>query len=241
MATFMAFVRRHLFDFSLWLLLAASTMLMFKSSTDPRPAFLKGTGAENLFRPFPTGNQVVFDITVGIIVSLFVYVLVVRIPEYQKRRRLKANLRRQYAALKEETIIQLLWACNSPASSDSIKRLQNRQVFKDFFKEDVSDSQTRWHAVLNGLDATKIEDIVHALKIFRAELEYVLNAVEVSDPQVFGFLGGVARVLRGGERWTEDYDHVKALGGFMWSMHTGWDWVNGYTGRDAIADMIDRI
>ena len=177
----------------------------------------------------------------GIIVSLFVYVLVVRIPEYQKRRRLKANLKRQYAALKEETIIQFLWACKAPASSDLIERLKNRHDFKDFFNEDVSSSQTRWHAVMNGIDATKIDDIVHALKTFRAELEYVLGAVEVTDPQVFGFMRGLSRVLRGGERWTEDYDHVKALGGFMWSMHTGWDWLKGYTGRDAIADMIDRV
>lgn len=82
---------------------------------------------------------------------------------------------------------------------------------------------------MNGLDEAKVSAIVHELQHFRGEVEYVLAAVDVTDPQVFGFMKGLTRILRGGERWSEDYDHVKALAGFMWSMHTGWDWVHGYT------------
>ncbi len=241
MSTMLAFLRRNALDLTLVLLFVASTFLMFKSSSDPFPDVTEGTWAGELFRPFPTGNQITFDITVGVIVSLFVYILVVRVPEHQKRRRLKANLRRQYDALKEETIIQFLWACNAPASTEQIERLKNRNEFKDFFKERVSESQDRWHAVMNGLDETKISAIVHELRIFRDEVEYVLAAVDVTDPQVFAFMKGLTRILRGGECWSEDYDHVKALAGFMWSVHTGWDWVQGYTGRDAISDMIDRV
>jgi hypothetical protein len=241
MNSIFAFLRRNVLDFALLVLLGMSTFLMLKSSTDSRPDCIKGTWLEALFRPFPTGNQITFDITVGVIVSLFIYVLVVRLPEQQKRRRLRANLRRQYDALKEATILRFLWACNVPASSELIERLKSRHDFKVFFKERVSDSQDRWHAVLNGLDETKISDIVHELRQFRREVEYVLSAVDVTDPKVFGFMKGLTRILSGGERWSEDYDHVKALGGFMWSVHTGWDWVHGYTGKDSIADMIDRI
>lgn len=241
MRTKLAFLRRNALDLALLLLLAISTLLMLKSSTDPRPDCFEGTWLEEFFRPFSTGNQIIFDMTVGVIVSLFIYVLVVRLPEQQKRRRLRTNLRRQYDALKEATILQFLWACNVPASSELIESLKNRHDFKAFFKERISDSQDRWHAVLNGLDETKIADIVHELRHFRREVEYVLSAVDVTDPQVFGFMKGLTRILSGGERWSEDYDHVKALGGFMWSVHTGWDWVHGYTDKDSIADMIDRI
>lgn len=241
MYTTLKFLRRNALDIALLMLLALSTFLMFKSSTDPRPQSIRGTWLNDLLQPFPTGNQITFDITVGVIVSLIVYALVVRLPEHQKRRRLRANLRRQYDALKEATILQFLWACNVPASSDLIERLKNRHDFKDFFKEKVSNSQDRWHAVLNGLDDVKMSDIVHELRQFRLEVEYVLMAIEVSDPQVFGFMKGLTRVLSGGERWSDDYDHVKSLGGFMWSMHTGWDWVHGYTGKDSIADMISRL
>ncbi|MFA6312661.1 MAG: hypothetical protein WC681_14360 [Sterolibacterium sp.] len=237
----LAFLRRNMLDFGLLVLLAMSTVLMLKSSTDPRPDCINGTWLEEMFRPFPTGNQITFDITVGVIVSLFIYVLVVRLPEHQKRRRLRTNLRRQHDALKEATILQFLWACNVPASSELIERLKNRHDFKTFFKERVSDSQDRWHAVLNGLDETKVSDIAHELGLFRREVEYVLSAIDVTDPQVFGFMKRLTRILSVGERWSEEYDHVKALGGFMWSVHTGWDWVHGYTGKDSIADMIDRI
>lgn len=241
MTTLLALLRRNTLDLALLLLFAVSTFLMCKTSGDPRPDFVVGTWLEELLRPFPTGNQIAFNVTAGVIVSIFVYVLVVRVPEQQKRRRLKANLLRQYDALKEETIIQFLWACNAPASTDLIERLKNRHDFKDYFKERVSESQDRWHAVMNGLDETKVSDIVHALGHFRREVEYVLSAVDVANPQVFSFMKGLTRILHGGERWSEDYDHVKALAGFMWSMHTGWDWVHGYTGRDSIADTITRI
>ncbi len=234
-------IRRNALDLALLLLAMASTLLMFKSSSDPRPEFIKGTWGEQFFNPFPIGNQITYDITVGVIVSFFVYVLVVRMPEQQKRRLLKTNLLRQYNVLKEETIIQFLWACNESASTTQIERLKNRQDFKNFFKENVSESQNRWHAVMNGLNETKISDIVHELSVFRDEVEYVLAAVDVSDPQVFAFMKRLSRILRGGERWSDDYDHVKALAGFMWSVHTGWDSVNGFTGKDVIADMIDRI
>lgn len=241
MRTTLASIRRNALDLALLALLAISTFLMLKSSTDRRPDSIKGTLLEELFRPFPTGNQIIFDITVGVIVGLFIYVLVVRLPEQQKRRRLRANLRRHYDELKEATILQFLWACNASASSELIEHLKDRHNFRSYFKERVTDSQDRWHAVLNGLDETKISDIVHELRQFRREVEYVMSAVDVADPQVFGFMKGLTRILSGGERWSENYDHVKALGGFTWSMHTGWDWVHGYTGKDSIADMIDRI
>jgi hypothetical protein len=93
---------------------------------------------------------------------------------------------------------------------------------------------------MNGLNEKKISDIVHELRTFRDEVEYFLAAVDVSDPKVFALMKGLARILRGGERWSEDHDHVKALARFMWQIHTGWDWMEGYTDRDVIADMIDR-
>jgi len=84
----LAFLRRNTLDLALWLLCAVSLFLMLKSSTDPRPDFIKNTTFDAVFKPFATGNQITFDVTVGIIVSLFVYVLVVRLPAWQKKKRL---------------------------------------------------------------------------------------------------------------------------------------------------------
>lgn len=237
----LSYLRNKLLDIGLWALFAASAVLMLKSSSDPRPDAINGTWLDSLLRQFPTGNQVVFDVTVGVIVGLFVYVLVVRIPERAKRRRLKASLRRQYAMLKEDCILNFLWACGQPADSDLIERLKDRGYFKSFFKEAVSPDQDRWHAVLNGLDEYKVESLLLELEVFRREVEYTLNAVDVNNPEAFAFLKRLTQVLHRSKRWSDKNDQLKPLSQFMWSIHTGWSWVEGYTGRDAVAEMIEAI
>ena len=135
----LAFLRRSTLDLALWLLCAVSLFLMCKSYTDPRPEFIKGTAFDAIFRPFPTGNQITFDVTVGIIVSLFVYVLVVRLPAWQKKKRQKAHLLRRYDDLKQQCLTHFLWACKEPAESELIDRPKNQEEFEVFFKEPCPD------------------------------------------------------------------------------------------------------
>lgn len=111
---------------------------MLKASTDPSPTWAKDSWLQLVLSPFPTGNQIAFDVSVGVLVSLFVYVLVVRIPEWKKRQRLKANLRRQYTNLKEECITNFLFACNGSASLDLVDKLKDQEAFKRYFKEKVT-------------------------------------------------------------------------------------------------------
>jgi hypothetical protein len=237
----MAFIRRNVLDLVLWVLFAASGILMLKSSPDPRPDFIKGTPLENLLKPFPTGNQITFDLTVGIIVGLFVYVLVVRVPAWQKKERLKAHLLRRYDDLKEQCLMHFLWACNEPAESTLIDRLKNQDQFREFFKEPVSPDQDRWYAVLNGLNDDYVRSIVHELDLFRGELDYTLTAVEVADEKVFSFLRNLTEVLQRSRHWSDRKDQLKPLSQFMWSIFAGWSIVSGYTGRDAVHDMISVI
>src|SRR5512138_3636506 len=90
-------LRRNALDIALWILCVVSIIVMLKTSTDPSPVWAKGLWIQFVLSPFPTGNQIAFDVSVGVLVSLFVYVLVVRIPEQKKHQRLKANLHRQYS------------------------------------------------------------------------------------------------------------------------------------------------
>lgn len=236
-----SFLYRNALDLALWVLGVASSILMLKSSTDPRPDFVKGTSLEQVFKPFSTGNQVVFDIAVGVVVSLFVYVLVVRLPAWQKRRRVKAHLLRRYEDLKRQCITHFLWACHEPAVSDLTDELMDLEKFREFFKVKVSDDQDRWHAVLNGLNEQGVAALVRELDMFRTELEYALTAIEVSDAKVFGFMRNFTQVLQRSRYWSDDEDQLKPLSQFMWSAFAGWSFVTGYTGKDAIAEMIDAI
>lgn len=236
-----AFIRRNALDLLLWLLFMGGLFLMFKSSTDPRLDFIKGSALDDVFSPFSTGNQIIFDIAVGVIVSLFIYLLVVRLPAWQKKNRLKAHLLRRYDDLKEQCLMHFLWACNEPVVSALIDRLKSQEEFKTFFKEPVSEDQDRWHAVLNGLTDDYVQSLVHELDLFRGELDYALVTVEVADEKVFSFLRNLTQVLQRSRHWSDREDQLKSLSQFMWSMFAGWSFVSGYTGRDHVSEMIRAI
>jgi hypothetical protein len=236
-----SFFHRNALDVALWLLGSVSSLLMLKASTDSRPEFIKETWFEQIFKPFSTGNQIVFDIAVGTVVSLFVYVLVVRLPEWQKKKRVKAHLLRRYDDVKRQCITHFLWACGEPAASDLIEELKDLENFKEFFKTKVSHDQDRWHAVLNGLSEQYVTSLVRELDIFRGELDYALTAVEVSDEKVFIFMRNFTQVLQRSRYWSDREDQLKPLSQFMWSAFAGWSFATGYTGKDAIAEMINAI
>ncbi len=234
-------LRRNALDVALWGLCVICIIVMLKASTDPALTLAKDSWIQLALSPFSTGNQIAFDVSVGVLVSLFVYVLVVRIPERKKRQRLKANLRRQYSNLKEECITNFLFTCNRSASLDLVDQLKDRVTFERYFKEKVTPDQERWDVVLNGMNDQTVAAIVQELSIFRREVEFTLTAIDVDDPQVFAFLRDLTRVLHRTVDWSSGYDEIKPMAQFVWTMHTGWDWVQGYTGKDAISDMIDAI
>lgn len=236
-----SFLHRNALDIALWLLGVVCLLLMFKSSTEPYLEFIKDSWFEQFFKPFGTGNQIIFGISVGTVVSLFFYVLVVRLPGWQRKRRIKAHLLRRYDDLKGECIIHFLWACGEPAATHLIDELKDLQKFREFFKTEVSHDQNRWHAVLNGLNDQHVTSLVRELDMFRIELDYALTAVEVSDEKVFSFMRNFTEVLQRSRYWSDRDDQLKPLSQFMWSAFAGWSFATGYTGRDSIAEMITAI
>ena len=88
----------------LWVIFLVSFWLTLKSSIDKLPGWLRGTPVEPWLSQFSTGNQNIHDIAVGVIVSLFIYFLVVWLPERDKRTRVRRNLQLQYDSFKEGCI-----------------------------------------------------------------------------------------------------------------------------------------
>lgn len=231
------FMQRRL-GVGLWALFVLSLFLMLKSSSDQLPGRLRRSGLQWALSQFPSGNQVIFDLTSGIIVSLLIYVLVVKVPERTKRKHVKRNLQRQYDSFKRACIYEFLWCLGGGANVDLVEQLKDRERFRTFFQERVSPSQERWHVVLNNLDEHKIKRLIVELEILRDEVNYALNTIDIDDPEAFAFLKRLAEILYRNRSWTPEYDDVKELSGFMWSVHTGWSIMEGYTGRDIIGDMI---
>lgn len=214
---------------------------MIKSSSDGFFPLIQKTPFEQLFSQFTTGNQIIFDISGGIIVSLIIYILVVCVPERSKRNLVRKNLKRQYNLFKEDCINVFLSVLKEPCKPELVDRLKNRDEFRAFFKEPVSSSQNRWDAVLNGLDEYYIKRLLVELEILMAEIHYTLSTIDIENEEAFAFLKRISHAIYRNRDWSAEYDSVKQLSSFMWSVHTGWSIIHGYTGKDVIADMIDAI
>lgn len=233
--------RRHGLTFFLSVLFVVSSFLMVKSSGDPLAASIHGTIWQSWLSQFPNGNQIIFDSTVGINVSLFIYLLVVWLPDRSKRTRLRRNLRLQYDSFKEETlqiILSASWRSDDAATTGD---LSDPKQFRDYFKESASLDQTRWDAFLNGLNENYIKRLIVECEILMAEVHFTLSAIDVDNQDAFALLKRLSQSLHRSKNWSPDYDDVKQLSRFLWSVHTGWSFVGGYPEKDVIAQMIEAI
>lgn len=233
--------RKHRLDLVLIALTLLCVGLMFIASTDPLPESLRGTAIQPLLSQFSTGNQIVFDLAVGIVCSVVMYVLVVRVPENAKRLRHRANLKRTFDSCKLACIEIFLSACHSSWDSTLPKQLLEQAAFKAYFKEPHAPGQDRWHGVANGLSDAMIRKLIVELEILMNEVQFTLGAVDVSDESTFAFFKNLSHILYRNRDRTADYDDVKNMLSFFWSVHTGWSFVSGYPDRDIFADMIAAI
>ena len=83
---------------------------MLSGSDEPIVSFLRGTSVETLTLKLHSGNTILFNLSVGFLTGVFLWVLVAWIPEQRKRTILKSNLKRHYHNFKEDVIQILLWA-----------------------------------------------------------------------------------------------------------------------------------
>lgn len=234
-------MRKHALDLFLLALTLACLALMFISSSDPLLPSLRGTTAGQALAQFKTGNQIVFDLSVGVIASVIMYVLVVRLPERTKRRRLRQNLARNYVSFKKECIAIFLGALQSSYNADLVDELIDRRRFREFFTQGRASGEDRWGGVANGMDDYRVKTLVVELEILMNEIHYVLGAIDVRDPRAFDFFKHMSQVLYRFKNSTAEYDDVKSLLRFMWSLHTGWNFVDGYPEADAVEEMIAMV
>ncbi|OBT25764.1 hypothetical protein A9266_21800 [Vibrio tasmaniensis] len=76
----------------IWILLVLSTLLLFKSSNESVISLIKDTTLAPAFYQFANGNSIIFNLSVGYIVSVMFYIIVVVIPERREKQSLKNEL-----------------------------------------------------------------------------------------------------------------------------------------------------
>ena len=89
---------------------------MAVTSEDRLPVALHGTSVGSWLMQLPTGNQIVFNLAVGLLAGVLVFFLVVRIPERTKRHRVRRNLALAYDSFKEASIAVFLGAISTSYS-----------------------------------------------------------------------------------------------------------------------------
>lgn len=234
-------IRKHQFDLLLIALTLICVSIMFVSSSDPVLSSIKGTAAHELLKQFQTGNQIAFDLSVGLLAGVFMYYLVVRVPEQSKRRRLRANLLETYKSFKKDSIAVYLGCLMSSYPGELPEDLSEQSEFRKFFQEPHSPGQDRWHAVANGLDEYHLRTLVVELEILMQEIHFTLSAIDVQDHNAFQLLKKLSKIIYRSKNWTTEYDDVKSMMGFLWSLHAGWSWAEGYAESDPVAEMIAAI
>ena len=234
-------IQLNVFDIFLIGLSALCLVLMFVASDDPVIGIIANTELSALLAQFSTGNQIIFDLSVGILASVFMFYLVVRVPEYKTRKRVRGSLEYAHRSTKE-VCIEIYLSCFMPSYPLELpQELCDMKRFREFFKEGYVEGQSKWDAVANALDEERLKKLVIELELLMHDIQFTLAAVDVGDEKAFSFLKNFSRVLYRAKNWSTDYDSIKSLLGFLWAFHTGWSWVDGYPSSDPVAEIIARI
>lgn len=186
-------------------------------------------------------NQILFDISVGYLVSMIFWLLVVQLPSLNRRRIMRANLKRRYQHFKENTIQALLWASIGTHDSRMREELCDHRKFREFFD---ANKKEHWYASLNGLEDKKdrLKDIQLEMELLAEEVSYVLDNADIQDEEVHAFFGRLKEhIFRLRNDTVYTYDPVKYVAGFLWSIHARWNIIEGQMERDVIDDMIHAI
>ena len=228
----------------LCILSIVSAFLALKSNPEQIQLTFKYTWIDYFFKPFAVGNPVIFKISIGFLVSMFFYLLVVWYPAKRKKIIIKHNLEETYRFFKSDTIYILMNACNNGGGGyDSllIDKLTDQNEFRKYFNEKITEDQNRWHAVFNGLDEYFIKKLLVELEILLHEVSFVLSNVYINDENVFYFFKRLSQSVYKLKYSTLDDDDLKNLTSFLWQIFAGWSLIDGYRDEEIVKVMIDKI
>lgn len=213
----------------------AASVAMLKSSEDPILNPLSGTPLAGWLTAMPTGNQITFDLSVGLVSTIFTYFLLVRFPEAQKKRRIVSHLSQTFRETKINLVRSYLSIIGLSYDSDLPKELLDQSSFRSYFQGD------RWHTVANKINDYWLQEILAELEILHNELQFALGAIEANSDSSYSKLKSIAAWTIRARNIDIRSDDLKSFLRSLWELHTGFSFISGYTGRDAIDDQIRQL
>ncbi|MGH6926569.1 MAG: hypothetical protein ACRED5_22810 [Propylenella sp.] len=186
-------------------------------------------------------NRILYDIGIGGVVSLVFYLLLVTLPEYRKRRRIKRSLEKHYRMFKRDCIQSMLAVVDGTYDFDTVDALVEQARFRDYFNQPISDSQDRWHALMNNLDEYHLHEILIALEVFRDEVLFALNNTDIADDKAFEFFKRLSGIIYSIKDTQLGYDETKPFFNFLYDVFAGFSIVTGYRQEDIVERTIRAI
>ncbi|WP_312381129.1 hypothetical protein [Stutzerimonas balearica] len=172
----------------------------------------------------------------GFLISIVFYFVVVYLPEKKRRNDIYRNMELQYRTFKESCINTFLVLSNSQEYQNR-ENLLSQEEFRRYFKNSNCLGENRWDAVSNALLANEyyLAEIKYEITILNDELKFLLGSAHVYDEEAFRYFKRVSQVLHRLELVKQEYDDIKTLCRYLWSIFTGWSFVDGY--KEAHKDM----
>jgi hypothetical protein len=186
-------------------------------------------------------NKILYDLAVGALITMIFYLLVVRLPDHQRRQRLKRSLEKHYKSFREDCIGIMLMVADGTYSAGLPKTLVEQDKFRAYFKEEVAPGMDRFDKFQNELDEYYLRELITRMEILRDEVAFILNNTDIPKDKPFQFLKRLSAAIYSMKDVTLGYDELKPLARFLWDVFAGWDLIEGYRKEDIVKKMIDAI
>ena len=177
-------------DIALFVIFGLCAALVLLAHEDPfaRKWVYSCTGLRPTIPHAKAWYKIIYDLATGALTTLIFYCLVVRLPDYQRRQRLKESLARHYTVFREDCIQIMQQVADRDRSEESPDGLTEPEKFRDYFHERVTPDRERWHDVWNNIDEYYLRELLIRMELLRDEISFILSNTDIPKDEPFEFL-----------------------------------------------------
>lgn len=190
-------------------------------------------------------DKIAYDLGIGGLTSVVFYLLLVWLPEWRRRRRIKRGFAMRYRNFKYDVISMVIGLVEGSYGTVEVEALFEQERFRHYFKESISSSESRWNRFANRLTERPdmLVELLTIFESFRDEIQFVVESVDIQNEETFEFFKRLSAALHSRKTATVEYDDIKSLLRFMWELFSGWSFTSEtpYRKEDLIQKMIDAI
>jgi hypothetical protein len=194
-----------------------------------------------VFEKFDVGNSVIFNLSIGMLVSIWFYFLVVHLPSAARKRRIKRNFIFQYIEFRRKLIYHIIGNSGEAYSHALIDELMGVKEFRDYFNTKINETQNRWFAFSNNISNESLSDILLEFEAFQEAITILLINIDIQNENVFSFLHRLKTIsITQKNARVEDYNSFRFLRRLLWEMLAGFS-QDDYRDFDYFEEMFRKI